>query len=61
MIAFQSYLAWTYGPGCGTPDWAKVVLIVYMGTMLALFGQFFVNKYLKPAPKRDGGEKKKAA
>ena len=31
---------------CGIPDYGKLILIAYMGSMLYLFGQFFVRRYL---------------
>lgn len=42
--------------GCGFPDWLKLVMIAYMGTMLFLFGKFFVASYL---PKKDHSDGKK--
>lgn len=50
MIALQSYIAWTSGPTCGY-DFVKAILIVYMASMLLLFGNFFVQKYLNPPSK----------
>jgi elongation of very long chain fatty acids protein 4 len=38
MISTQSYIAWTAGPSCGSPDWSKIVMILYMMSMLILFG-----------------------
>jgi hypothetical protein len=55
LIMAQSAIGWHLGPDCGMYDWEKLVLILYMVTMLVLFGQFFVNKYMK------GGKAKPAA
>lgn len=52
LIATQSAIGWYRGPECGTPDWGKAMLIGYMGTMLILFGEFFVKKYIKGAAKK---------
>lgn len=46
LISVQSVLAYSNGPTCGSPDWAKVVMVLYMGSMLILFGQFFVKRYI---------------
>lgn len=46
LISGQSFYAWFKGPRCGTPDFAKALLICYMFSMLYLFGQFFVGSYL---------------
>lgn len=45
-ISLQSYLAYTSGAECGAPDWAKLVMILYMGSMLVLFGNFFLRRYV---------------
>lgn len=50
LISSQSLISWRKGPSCGTPDYAKAIMIAYMGSMIILFGQFFVKSYLsKPA------------
>lgn len=46
LISAQSVLAYRAGPSCGAPDWGKVMMICYMGSMLVLFGQFFARKYI---------------
>jgi elongation of very long chain fatty acids protein 4 len=48
LIASQSFLSWFQGPEYGFPDWMKLVMIGYMGTMLILFGKFFVASYMTP-------------
>lgn len=53
LISTQSYLAWSVGPSCGAPDWAKVLMILYMGSMLGLFGHFFFYKYVLRKPNQD--------
>lgn len=46
-ISSQSYLAYAKGgPGCGAPDFAKLILICYMGSMIILFLNFFVRRYV---------------
>merc|ERR1719247_2932659 len=45
-ICTQSTVAYWTGPACGSPDFAKVLMVGYMGSMLALFGQFFLNAYV---------------
>jgi len=53
-ITTQSAMAYYYGPSCGSPDYAKVLMIAYMGSMLALFGRFFLNAYVfKKKPKQE--------
>lgn len=47
LISTQSFVAWYSGPSCGTPDYAKAMMMGYMGSMIVLFGQFFVKSYLK--------------
>jgi elongation of very long chain fatty acids protein 4 len=46
IIAYQSISAWSYGPSCGSPDFTKIIMIVYMGSMFVLFSGFFVRKYI---------------
>lgn len=54
LIGYQSAYAWYQGPQCGAQDWGKVMLVAYMGTMLVLFGDFFVKKYLKGSTGKKG-------
>eukprot|EP00937_MAST-01D_sp_MAST-1D-sp2_P001867 g1867.t1 len=46
LIASQSIIAWRAGPACGAPDFAKVILVAYMLSMLLLFGRFFMRRYV---------------
>lgn len=46
-ISMQSGLAWSRGPSCGSPDWSKVGMMCYMGSMLWLFARFFYHRYIK--------------
>lgn len=46
IIAYQSISAWSYGPSCGSPDFTKLIMIVYMACMFVLFSGFFVRKYI---------------
>jgi elongation of very long chain fatty acids protein 4 len=43
IIFFQSLVSYLVGPQCGSPDFAKVLMIVYMGSMIALFVNFFLQ------------------
>jgi len=47
LISLQSAVAYSRGPSCGAPDWAKVIMILYMCSMLFLFGKFFVKRYIQ--------------
>ena len=42
-IFAQSLLSYRVGPTCGSPDFAKVLMIVYMGSMVLLFSNFCVQ------------------
>jgi hypothetical protein len=59
MISGQNIVSWRNGPDCGLYDWEKAVLIGYMATMVILFSQFYVQKYVRPAAAkpRDGAKK----
>ena len=46
LISTQSIMAWNAGPLCGVPDYGKLILVAYMFSMLYLFSQFFVRRYL---------------
>merc|ERR1719389_53497 len=50
LICAQSGMAYYKGPDCGSPDFAKALMIAYMGSMLALFGRFFLNAYVFKKP-----------
>ena len=52
-ISLQSYVAFTAGPECGAPDFAKLIMILYMISMLVLFGNFFLRKYVLRKPGAD--------
>lgn len=45
-ISSQSYLAYIGGSSCGAPDFAKLILICYMASMIILFLNFFVRRYI---------------
>eukprot|EP01059_Diplonema_ambulator_P006634 TRINITY_DN16285_c0_g1_i1.p1 TRINITY_DN16285_c0_g1~~TRINITY_DN16285_c0_g1_i1.p1 ORF type:complete len:385 (+),score=126.48 TRINITY_DN16285_c0_g1_i1:66-1157(+) len=53
LISTQSYIAYQSGPACGAPDFAKVLMILYMCSMLILFGNFFFRKYILRKPQAD--------
>lgn len=53
LISTQSYLAYRSGPECGAPDWAKLLMILYMASMLVLFGNFFMQRYIFNKPSAD--------
>ena len=46
LIFLQSLIAYNIGPECGSPDFAKLLMITYMGSMVTLFVNFFVQKYI---------------
>lgn len=50
IIASQAFMVWSHGPDVGYPDFMKLIMIIYMGSMLYLFGKFFVASYMKPKP-----------
>lgn len=58
IITFQNLLAIYYGPTCGIPEFSKVMMIFYMFSMLALFGKFYVDRYLSTG-KKDQSQKKR--
>jgi len=49
IITTQSIVAYIQGPSCGL-DFEKALLTVYMGSMLILFGNFFVRQYIVKEP-----------
>jgi elongation of very long chain fatty acids protein 4 len=61
LIAIQSGMSLSRGDSCGAPYFAKVLMVVYMGSMLLLFGNFFLNAYVlkKPSAQFGGGVVKK--
>jgi len=60
IIACQALYQWFLGADVGFPDFLKVIIIVYMWTMLFLFGRFFVANYMTKKPKKGSVEGKKA-
>lgn len=50
LIFGQSLLAYRIGPTCGSPDFAKILMIVYMGSMVGLVGHFILQKYVFGLP-----------
>lgn len=46
LIFFQSLLSYRIGPTCGSPDFAKVLMIIYMGNMIALFINFVLQVHI---------------
>ncbi|CAM9849118.1 unnamed protein product [Chrysoparadoxa australica] len=46
FIFIQQCLAYNAGPLCGPHDFVKVLLIVYMSSMIVLFGVFFIQRYI---------------
>eukprot|EP00903_Cladosiphon_okamuranus_P010510 g9941.t1 len=44
VILIQSATAFYRGPSCGSPDFVKVVLLLYMGSLLGLFALFFAKR-----------------
>lgn len=55
LIAVQSGMSLSNGDSCGAPYFAKVLMVVYMGSMLFLFGNFFLNAYVLKRPAQFGG------
>lgn len=54
IIASQAFMVWFQGPAHGYPDFMKLIMIGYMGSMLYLFGRFFVASYMSKKPKAGG-------
>ncbi|CBN74023.1 conserved unknown protein [Ectocarpus siliculosus] len=54
VILVQSATAFYRGPDCGSPDFVKVVLLLYMISLLGLFALFFVKRSLL-GPAEDPG------
>lgn len=61
LIAVQSSISLSRGESCGSPYFSKVLMVVYMGSMLLLFGNFFFHAYIlkKPSAQFGGGVVKK--
>mmetsp|Transcript_30624 Transcript_30624/g.55872 ORF Transcript_30624/g.55872 Transcript_30624/m.55872 type:complete len:400 (-) Transcript_30624:58-1257(-) len=45
-IAIQSAISLSRGDSCGAPYFGKASMVLYMGSMLVLFGNFFVRSYI---------------
>ena len=45
LITIQSGYSWSACPTSGAPDFVKLMMCCYMGTMLLLFLQFFIRRY----------------
>mmetsp|Transcript_33695 Transcript_33695/g.60982 ORF Transcript_33695/g.60982 Transcript_33695/m.60982 type:complete len:401 (+) Transcript_33695:63-1265(+) len=60
LIAAQSSMSLTRGSSCGAPFFAKIIMVIYMASMLLLFGNFFLRSYVlkKPASSLGGVMKK---
>ncbi|TFJ81007.1 hypothetical protein NSK_007650 [Nannochloropsis salina CCMP1776] len=52
-IFLQSLLAFYEGPRCGSPDFSKILMMVYTGSMLVLFSDFFFKRYILRQPAYD--------
>ncbi|CAE8615478.1 unnamed protein product [Polarella glacialis] len=63
LIATQSAMSLSRGDSCGGPYFGKIVLVGYMGSMLLLFGNFFLKSYIfkKPTGFGDGVVKRAEA
>lgn len=45
VIAAHSIMAWFKSSDCGFADWHKLIMVLYMVSMLTLFGNFFLKQY----------------
>lgn len=54
LIASQSAVSLSRGDSCGAPYFGKVGMVIYMGSMLVLFGNFFFNSYVLKKDSRFG-------
>lgn len=56
-IATQSAISLSSGDTCGAPFFGKAIMVTCMGSMLLLFGNFFLHAYVlkKPLTKFGGG------
>lgn len=57
VLAQTSYAFFLGGASCGSPDWLKVLMIVYQVTMLMLFGLFYLASYGKKGASKKGSKK----
>jgi len=55
-IATQSTISLSRGDSCGGPYFGKLLMVAYMGSMLILFGNFFLRSYIlkTPSPNSEG-------
>lgn len=53
FILVQSVMAYLEGPSCGSPDFSKLLMMGYMGSMLVLFSDFFIKRYILKKPAYD--------
>jgi len=56
LIAVQSGMSLSRGADYGAPFFAKVVMVCYMGSMLILFGNFFLHAYVLNKPSTRFGD-----
>eukprot|EP00419_Tripos_fusus_P031665 CAMPEP_0172779560 /NCGR_PEP_ID=MMETSP1074-20121228/202481_1 /TAXON_ID=2916 /ORGANISM="Ceratium fusus, Strain PA161109" /LENGTH=405 /DNA_ID=CAMNT_0013616523 /DNA_START=491 /DNA_END=1708 /DNA_ORIENTATION=- len=56
IIASQSTISLSRGDTCGGPYFGKLLMVAYMGSMLILFGNFFLRSYIlkTPSPSSEG-------
>ena len=47
IIFGQSLISYRVGPTCGSPDFAKLLMTWYMGSLIAVFGNFFLQVRIK--------------
>jgi hypothetical protein len=50
IIFAQSLIAFKIGPTCGSPDFAKLLMIAYMGSMVAVFARYWLQRYIFRRP-----------
>lgn len=50
IIFLQSLVAYRVGPTCGSPDFAKLLMIAYMGSMIVLFARFILQRFVFRSP-----------
>jgi len=50
LIALQSGMSLAQGDACGSPYFAKLLMVGYMASMLILFGMFFYKSYVVKSP-----------
>lgn len=55
LIATQSGMSMAQGESCGSPYFAKLLMVGYMSSMLVLFGMFFYKSYLVKSPESHFG------